>query len=93
VDGSFAAFQTEVCALDITFDQLTVHATTLHNESLDFGWNGPFLVNEVEQPLHGFAHYDSPFCVSELGAEVMEIRAWQQAMLLDFRQRSTDDAA
>lgn len=91
LDGTFAAFQAKVLALDITFEHLTVHATTLRGESLDFGWEGPLLVNEMEQSLQGFPHYDSPFCVSEIGAEVMEIRAWQQAMQLDFRQRSTDD--
>lgn len=88
VDGSFAEFQQKVLALDITFEDLAVHATTLRGDSIDFGWTGPLLVNEVAQPLGNFRHYDSPFCVSELGATVMEIRAWQQAMQLDFRQGS-----
>lgn len=86
IDGSFAEFQQKILALDITFENLAVHATTLRGDSIDFGWEGPLLVNEGEQPLGNFHHYDSPFCVSELGAEVMEIRAWQQAMQLDFRQ-------
>lgn len=90
VDGGFAEFQNKIVALDISFDDLAVHATTLRNESIDFGWEGPLLINEVEQPLHDFRHYDSPFCVSELGADVMEIRAWQQGMQLDFRLGTVD---
>jgi len=93
VDGTFHDFQTSILALDITLAPLAVHATTLRGESIDFGWTGPLLVNETEQPLQHANHYDSPFCVSALGADVMEIRAWQQAMQLDFRQYSADDAA
>jgi len=93
VDGSFVDFQSKVLALDITFEPLALHATTLRGESLDFGWEGPLLVNELEQPLRDFPHYDSPFSVTELGAEVMEIRAWRQAMQLDFRPHATDDVA
>ena len=90
VDGDFAEFQAKILALDITFEPLAVHATTLRGESIDFGWSGPLLVNELEQPLHNFRHYDTPFAVCELGAEIMEIRAWQGAMQLDFRQQTVD---
>ncbi len=93
IDGTFGDFQAKILALDITLEPLAVHATTLRGESIDFGWAGPLLVNETEQPLQHANHYDSPFCVSALGADVMEIRAWQQAMQLDFRQYSADDVA
>jgi len=89
-DGSFAEFQTKILALDITLAPLAVHATTLRGDSIDFGWAGPLLVNEIEQPLTTFHHYNSPFTICELGAETMEIRAWQGAMLLDFRQQAVD---
>jgi hypothetical protein len=89
-DGSFAEFQSKILALDLTFAPLALHGTTLRGESVDFGWEGPLLINEREQPLTDFRHYDSPFCVSEVGAEVMEIRAWQQAMQLNFRMGLTD---
>ncbi len=90
-DGAFDDFQAKMLALDVTLTPLAVHATTLRGESIDFGWEGPLLINETQQPLQHPNHYDSPFCVSALGAEVMEIRAWQQAMQLDFRQYSADD--
>jgi hypothetical protein len=83
-DGAFADFQSKVLELDLSFEQLSVHATTLRGESIDFGWEGPLLVNEDEQPLHGFKHYDSPFSVTELGAKQMEIQFLDQLMRLDF---------
>jgi hypothetical protein len=83
-DGAFAGFQSKVLGLDLSFEQLSVHATTLRGDSIDFGWEGPLLVNEHEQPLRGFKHYDSPFCVAELGAEQMEIQFLDQLMRLDF---------
>ncbi|MCE7986826.1 MAG: hypothetical protein DYG89_37105 [Caldilinea sp. CFX5] len=90
LDGSFAEFQAKILALDITLAPLAVHATTLRGDSIDFGWTGPLLVNEIEQPLTAFHHYDSPFTRCDLGAETMEIRAWQGAMQLDFRQQTMD---
>jgi hypothetical protein len=90
LDGSFAEFQTKILALDITLAPLAVHATTLRSDSIDFGWTGPLLVNEIEQPLTNFRHYDSPFAVCDLGAETMEIRAWQGAIQLDFHQPAVD---
>jgi hypothetical protein len=48
------------------------------------------LVNEIEQQLTNFRHYDSPFAACDLGAETMEIRAWQGAIQLDFHQPAVD---
>ena len=90
LDGSFTDFQTKILALDITLTPQAVHTTTLRGDSIDFGWTGPLLVNEIEQPLTNFHHYDSPFAVCDLGAETMEIRAWQGAIQLDFHQQAVD---
>lgn len=91
LDGSFAEFQNRVLALDVTFDDLTLHATTLRKESIDFGWEGPLLVNEIEEPLGGFKHYNSPYCTAELGDEQMEIQFLDQMVRLDFSTRSSND--
>jgi hypothetical protein len=90
LDGSFTDFQTKILALDITLTPQAVHTTTLRGDSIDFGWTGPLLVNEIEQPLNNYHHYDSPFAVCALGAETMEIRAWQGAIQLDFHQQAVD---
>jgi hypothetical protein len=90
LDGGFADFQEKVLGLDISFEELSVHATTLRGESIDFGWEGPLLVNEHEQPLGGFKHYDNLFCQVELNAEAMEIEFIDQLMRLDFSARDAD---
>ncbi|MEM7131572.1 MAG: hypothetical protein AAF702_34980 [Chloroflexota bacterium] len=84
LDGTFNEFQQKILALDITLNEQSVHGDTLRNETIDFGWTGPLLVNEVEQPISGFKHYDSPFCQAELGDEQMEIQLGDQMMRLRF---------
>jgi hypothetical protein len=84
LDGSFAEFQQAVLALPVEFDSLTASCTTLRGEALTFGWQGPLLLSGQEQPLDGFKHYDSPYCVAELGAEQMEISYGDELMRLHF---------
>lgn len=84
LDGTFNEFQQKIVALDITFDELSVHGDTLRGDTVDFGWTGPLLVNEAEQPITGFKHYDSPFCQAELDAEKLEIQFGDQMMRLTF---------
>ncbi|RME56791.1 MAG: hypothetical protein D6790_14220, partial [Caldilineae bacterium] len=75
VDGSFDDFRAKMQALDVHFEPLAVHAGTLRGQSIDFGWEGPLLVDEREQPLRFVLHYDNPYSQTELGAEAMEIGA------------------
>ena len=84
VDGSFAEFVEKVTALDITYEEDSVHLTSLHGESIDFGWKGPLLVNEQEQENTGFLHFDNPYSTTELGAEKMSIQFMDLLMQLDF---------
>lgn len=83
-DGSFAEFVEKVTALDITFEDDSVHLASLRNESIDFGWRGPLLVNENEQEITGFLHFDNPYASTELGAENMRIQFMDLLMQLDF---------
>ena len=84
LDGTFAEFQAKILALDLTFDALAVHTKTLRDEQLNFGWEGPLLINGQAQPLSGFKHYDSPYCEAELDAETMDIRFGDQQVRLHF---------
>ena len=84
VDGSFAEFVDKVTALDIIFEEDSVHLTSLRGESIDFGWEGPLLVNETEQQISGFLHFDNPYSSTELGAERMGIQFMDLLMQLDF---------
>ncbi|GAB4161563.1 MAG: hypothetical protein Fur005_19140 [Roseiflexaceae bacterium] len=82
--GSFEAFQQQVLAQGLVFDRLSVHGRTLRGQEIRFSWEGPLLVDGIEQPLNNFKHYDSPLCRCELGADVMEIAGWDEAIRLDF---------
>ncbi len=84
VDGGFAEFVEKVTALDIIFEEDSVHLTSLRGESIDFGWKGPLLVNEKEEPITGFLHFDNPYSSTELGAEKMDIQFLDLLMRLDF---------
>jgi hypothetical protein len=83
-DGSFEEFQQAVLALNVHFEELSARCATLRGETLAFGWEGPLLVNGQEQALAGFKHYDSPYCVAELGATQIEIGYGDQVLRLNF---------
>jgi hypothetical protein len=84
LDGSFTEFIAKVQALPVRFEGLHVEWTTLRNDRLRFGWEGPFLLNGEPQPLDGFKHYDHPYCTCELGASVMEIIYGGELLRLHF---------
>ena len=83
-DGSFAEFVEKVTGLDVTFGEDSVHLASLRGESIDFGWEGPLLVNENEEPTSGFLHFDNPYSSTELGSEKMSIQFMDLLMQLDF---------
>ena len=87
LDGDFTEFQDKILALDVTFEELAVRCTTLRGETLVFGWQGPLMRNDQEQPITGFKHYDNPYCIADLPASQMEIRHGEQAMRLNFAAR------
>jgi hypothetical protein len=72
-DGSFGEFQQAVLALDVASEGLAVRCVTLDGDSLAFGWEGPLLVNGVEEPITGFKHYDSRHCSADWPASAMEL--------------------
>jgi len=84
LDGSFAEFQARVLALDVRLAGLSVQADTLRGQSIDFAWQGPLLVDEHEQAITGFAHYDNPYVQMALGAQKMEIQFQDLLVRLDF---------
>jgi hypothetical protein len=84
LDDSFAQFQERVLALDIDWQELGVHCTTLRNQTLAFGWEGPLLVDGQEQPVAGYRHYDNPYCTTELFAPQMDILYGGYLLRLDF---------
>jgi hypothetical protein len=82
--GNFSSFQTKIVALDVKFAEGSVRFPTLRGELLDFGWQGPFLRNDREEPLSGFVHYENPFVVSPYPSQQLEIRHGENALRLKF---------
>jgi len=84
VDGAFGDFQDQVLALEPRCEGLSVQTATLRDASLQFAWEGPLLVNGVEQQITGFNHYESPYGEAEWPAAQMDIRFGDQIMRLEF---------
>jgi len=84
LDGDFESFQKRILELDVQYSDASVRLNTLRGETLSFGWQGPFLRNDQEQPLSGFKHYENPFLTSEYSSRQLEIRYGETALLLKF---------
>ncbi len=84
LDGSFAEFQGKVKALDITTDGLAVQARTLRGDRLEFGWEGPLLINGEAQPLAAGRHVENPYCIADLPAAQMDLVARGAGIRLKF---------
>ena len=82
VDNSFADFQDKILALDVNLEPQRVVAQTLRGQEIAFGWEGPLLVDGVEQPLAGFPNYDGPYTSVPLNAEKMDILYGEDALRL-----------
>lgn len=83
-DGSFGDFQEAILAMSVTFDALSVQVSTLRGEILAFGWEGPLQIDGRKQPITGFKHYDSPYCVVDSNSPQMKIQFQEYAMRLHF---------
>lgn len=83
-DGDFAAFQEKILNMPVSFDGLSVTLQSLRGESLSFGWEGPFKVNDQEQPLSGYSHYDNLYCSAPQPCQEMEIRTSDYLLRLKF---------
>ena len=84
VDGAFGDFQDKVLALEPRIEGLSLQSATLRDASLQFAWEGPLLVNGVEQPIAGFKHYESLYAEADWPASQMDIRYGDQIMRLEF---------
>ncbi|MEP7359095.1 MAG: hypothetical protein ABI847_17725, partial [Anaerolineales bacterium] len=73
LDGTFEEFQSKIRAIDLTFDGLTARLTSLRGETIEFGWNGPMLINGAAQPLAKGRHIENPYCTVDLPANQIEI--------------------
>jgi hypothetical protein len=91
LDGDFSTFQKKILALPVEYGEASVRFSTLRGDALSFGWQGPFLRNDEEQPLSGFDHYEHPFVVSEFPSRQLEIRYAETALRLEFGNAATSE--
>jgi len=83
-DGDFNNFKEKVLASKKVFMGLQAQYCSVRGDTLDFGWREPFYVNQVEQPLAGFKHYENLYCVTELPCRQMEIHYGDYLLRLNF---------
>jgi hypothetical protein len=83
-DGDFAAFRRKVQALPITFEGLAVTWTTLRDDDLALGWDGPFRRNGEAVELRTDHHIENAYSVTPFPARRMEIGYRGTIMQLDF---------
>jgi hypothetical protein len=84
LDGSFEGFRRKILAMEVAFEGLSLRMTSLRNDRLAFGWEGPLLVNGQEQALSGFRHIENPYCTVDLPAAQMDIIYQGQGLRLKF---------
>ncbi len=84
LDGDFSSFQKKILALDLKYFDSSVRFSTLRGEALSFGWQGPFLRDDLEQPLSGFEHYENPYVASGFPSRQLEIRYGESLLLLEL---------
>ena len=84
IEGNFSAFQAKILSLDFDVGQNQVKCSTLSGDRLVFGWEGAFLVNQHEQPLSGYPHYENPYARVELPCQKMEILVGEDLLRLSF---------
>ena len=84
LDGDFEKFIEKILATEVLHKPQSVSMHTLRGDTLSFGWIGAFVVNNHEQALSAFKHYESPYCVADLPTEQMDIIFQDEGIRLNF---------
>jgi hypothetical protein len=95
LDGEFAAFQERVLGQPVEVGALTdtgVAWTTLRGDRLHLNWSDPFMRNDDAVVFDAAHHIQSPYCVAEFPASMMDIRYGDIAMRLDFSPKDIEDS-
>jgi hypothetical protein len=83
--GSLAEFLTQLQQRTKRLTVAAVDYSSPHGESIQFGWEQPISVNGVQWEPASARHYETPYCVVEFPAELMNIQVGDQVLQLDFR--------
>lgn len=63
-----------------------VDYTNARGERVEFGWTQPLRVDGVGQGMSSARHYDTPYCLVEYPAELINVQVGDQVLQLDFRE-------
>jgi hypothetical protein len=91
VDGDFQSFKEKILTMPVEFEPAGVRVTTLRGDTLEFGWEGPFLRNGEEPSLSGYPHYENPYTSTPFPAEQMDIEFSGQIMRLHLAGEPDSD--
>jgi hypothetical protein len=84
LDGTFEDFKRKIREMDVVVDGLAIRLRSLRGEAIEFGWQGPLLINGAEQPLVSTRHIESPYCTADLPATQLEIVYKEAGIRLKF---------
>jgi len=84
-DGDFSAFQERVLGGSVQYQDGTARFVTARGDHLELGWEGPFGVNQIEEPLWGFPHYENAYTSVAFPCAAMEIQVGEDVLRLDLQ--------
>ena len=84
LDGSYATFQEKILAMEMMVGPSHLALTSLRDDRLEVGWEGPLRVNGGVQATAGFKQYESPYCTVDLPAVQMDIVYQGEGVRLKF---------
>jgi hypothetical protein len=83
--GSFEDFVRAVSQAELTFGKQSVSFQSPVNGRLDFGWETPFCLDDVEVPLHNYPRYSNPYAQAEFDPTQITIRDGDHKLELNWK--------
>ena len=91
VDGSFEEFILHITQATLEVEGLNVNYAAPGVGQVEFGWNGPLLVDGRETPLQGYARFGSTYGAAPFGSGVYRFELGEQSLDLDFNAGTREE--
>jgi hypothetical protein len=85
IDGSFETFVQQVSQAAIQVSALHVDFNAHGTGRLEFGWEGPFIVNGKPVALENYPRWDNSYAQVAFGSEQFHIGFEGESLNLDFQ--------
>ena len=86
LEGSFEDFQQKTKSIDLAIDGLSIRLRNLRGEQIAISPENRLTINDQEQIISGYRHYENPYCIAEYPNESMEIGLDDQGIRLNFSE-------